>query len=536
KDVLGAFFWLVTTLAYVRHVRMSSLPGFKFQISNFKSWGWYSLALGCFILGLMSKPTLVPLPFALLLLDYWPLQRLRMTDAPGPKGSARIPRLSSLLLEKVPFFLAAVSVAVLAVLTQNAARAVSEGVPLGARAGNALVSCCRYPGKLFYPAHLACFYPHPGYWPASAVVLSGIVLAAVLVMAVANRREHPWLLTGWLWFLLTLAPAAGWVQVGEQSMADRFTYIPSLGLIWILVWGVRQVSLRWHCPKPALAVAAVAAIAACAVCTRRQIGCWKDSETLFQHALAVTADNHVARFCLGVAYDEQGRPDDAIAQYRTAITLKPDYPAAHINLGFALANTGQFAAAMAELREALQLNGDPALAHFGIGLILGREGQLPESAAQFRQALEFRADWPAAHYNLGIALKRAGNVTAAIPELSRAVELEPDSSEYRFSLGSALAAADRQDDAIAQFQKSLRLRPDSLECQVNLANALARSGRLDEAVDQFHAALSLNPRVPEVHNNLGMALKKQRRFDEAAGEFQQALKLKPGYAEAQNNL
>lgn len=517
KDVLSALFWLLTLWAYAR---FAGEPAAESRGRRFFYW----LALGFFLLGLMAKPMLVTLPCALLLLDYWPLGRFESNS------------FSRLLREKIPFFLAAAAAAVGAFLTQNSSSATSVGVPLAARLENALVSYGRYLGKIFWPADLTFFYPHPGYWPAAALLLSIVLLPGITIGAVALRRRQPWLLTGWFWFLGTLVPVIGLVQVGGQAMADRFTYIPCLGVLVMVIWGAHEIAARWRWQPAVLTVAAAAAVVPCVALTRRQIGYWRDSETLCRRALAVTTHNQVAHFCLGVALEKNGQPDEAIRQYQAALAADPTYAPAHTNLGFALGNEGHFDEATSQLQEALRLGADPARVHFGLGLIFGREGRIDDATHEFQQAVALRSDWPDAHFNLGIALEHAGQLPEAIVELQQAADLETDSAKFHFELGNALAATGRLDEAIGQFQKSLELQPDSVECRVDLGNALARSGHLDDAIEQFRAAVQLRPDLAEAHNNLGLALGMRGRTDEAVGEFQQALKLKPDYPDAQQNL
>ncbi len=515
KDVLSALFWLLTLWAYAQFTE-------KAAANDGRRKFFYSLALGFFLLGLMAKPMLVTLPCALLLLDYWPLGRFR---------SASFGRL---LVEKIPFFLAAFAAAVGAFLAQRTSAATSVGVPLAARAENALVSYARYLGKIFYPTGLAFFYPHPGYWPAAALLFSVLLLLGITAGAVALRRKHPWLLTGWLWFLGTLVPVIGLVQVGAQAMADRFTYIPCLGVLVMAIWSIHAMAKRW---RPALlAVASAAAVVPCVALTQRQIGWWENSETLCRHALAVTRDNQVAHFCLGVALEKQGRPDEAVREYQAALAADPTYAAAHTNLGFVLSNEGRFDEATAQFQAALQADADPSRVHFGLGLVFGREGRVPDATIEFQQAVALRPDWPDAHYNLGIALEHEQRLPEAISQLQQAADLDPGSAEFRFELGNALSWSGRLDNAIGQFQKSLELQPGSVECRVDLGNALARTGRLDDAIEQFRAAVQLRPDLAEVHDNLGLALGMRGRTDEAVSEFRLALKLKPDDADAQKNL
>ena len=267
-----------------------------------------------FVLGLMSKPMVVTLPCVLLLLDYWPCAMRTL----NPQLSTS--RCWRLVTEKIPFFaLAAVaSVVTFVVQKRGGAVAAGENLPLGARGGNALISYCRYLGKLFWPTDLAVFYPHPGQWPMAKVLLAGGLLLGISGLLLVQRRRFPFLLMGWLWFLGTLVPVIGLVQSGDQAMADRFTYVPSLGVLILAVWGAYELTRRWRCHVIALSVAGSAAIVLCLVLTRQQLGYWQDSEALFRHALEVTENNYIAHCGLGDALVKKGQIDEAISQYQEA--------------------------------------------------------------------------------------------------------------------------------------------------------------------------------------------------------------------------
>ena len=320
KDVLSAFFGLLCLMAYARYAGKSNVQSPKSKVQCPKSKGFYFLALLFFALGLMSKPMLVTLPCVLLLLDYWPLQRFKV------QGSAF--RVQSLVLEKIPFFALAVAASVVTFVTQNQGGAVMtvDSLPLGARVGNALISYCRYLGKTFWPTDLAVFYPHPGYWPLEEVLLAGAFLCGISALLFVKRRQCPFMLMGWLWFLGTLVPVIQLVQSGGQAMADRFTYFPSLGALVLAIWGAHELTRHWRHQVIVLSVAASAAIVLCVAVTRHQLGYWRDDETLFRHTLEVTRNNFVAHNNLGAALLKQGRTKEAIRQFLAAVNINPDDP------------------------------------------------------------------------------------------------------------------------------------------------------------------------------------------------------------------
>ena len=314
KDVLSTFFGLLSLIFYARHA--------KPKIGNRKSEiGNYLLSLLFFTLGLMSKAMLVTMPFVLLLLDYWPLNRVRNAEC-------GMWNFKNLVLEKIPFFALAAAASVVTFVTQNRGGAVMtvESLPLGARVGNALISYCRYLGKTFWPTDLAVFYPHPGYWPLEEVLLAGAFLCGISALLLVKRRQCPFMLMGWLWFVGTLVPVIQLVQSGGQAMADRFTYFPSLGVLVLAIWGAHESTRRWRHQVIVLSVAASAAIVLCVAVTRHQLGYWRDGETLFRHTLEVTKNNFVAHNNLGAALLKEGRTKEAIRQFLAAVNINPDDP------------------------------------------------------------------------------------------------------------------------------------------------------------------------------------------------------------------
>ena len=494
KDVLSCFFFLLTLLAYTRYAwsvtsdrwqvagsEKDIRPPLMSPVTRHPSL-FYLLSLFFFSLGLMSKPMLVTVPCVLLLLDYWPLNRMWSADCGLRITNFRsllshVTRHTSLFAEKIPFIILAEAACFATFAAQGHGGAVmtAEDFPPGARIGNALISYCRYLGKMFWPTDMAVFYPHPVHWPSALVLLAGVFLCGVSLILFLKRGRHPFLLTGWLWYIGTLVPVIGLVQVGGQAMADRYMYIPSLGVLILTVWGAYELARRWRYRVIALSLAGSAAIVLCFAVTRHQLGYWQDGETLFRHALDVTENNWVAHINLGNVLHDKGRFDEAIIQYREAISLQPD-------------------------------------------------------------VFETRRSLAVAHYNLGIALLAKGQTNEAISQYQEAVRLKPDYVLARSNLGRALLKTGRTDEAISQFQEIVLLEPDDAVVHVSLGNALFSKGRTDEAVSQFQEAIRLKPDDSVAHYNLGDAFFKQGRIDEAIGQFQEAVRLKPDDANAQGNL
>jgi len=517
KDVLSAGFGFLSLLCYARYARGTEARSQNPESRNRKAEArriasGYWLALLFFACGLMSKPMLVTWPFVMLLLDYWPLKRfaggqLKVTGSPAPNLQPSTFN-SQLLTEKIPFFVLAAAASLVTYLVQKQEGAVMtvDHFPPGARAGNALMAYGRYLGKTFWPADLAVFYPHPGYWPRAEVLLAGVLLAGLSALVLVKRRRQPYLLVGWLWFVGTLAPVIGLVQVGEQAMADRYTYIPSVGVLIMSVWGAYELTRRWRHQVILLALASAVALILCFALTREQLGYWQDSETLFRHALDVTQNNHIAHNNLGDALLEKGQADDAIRQFQEVIRLKPNDADAYNNLGNALGEQGRIDEAISDYHEALRLKPDNASAHYSLGAALEAKGQTDGAISQYQEALRLNPDDVAAHNNLGNAYLNKGQTDEAISQYQEAIRIKPDYANARNNLGVALASHGRNDEAISQYQEAIRIKPDYPDAHNNLGVALGRKGQLDEAISQFQEAIRLKPDYPNAQSNLAQAL------------------------------
>jgi tetratricopeptide (TPR) repeat protein len=459
KDVLSTFFGLLSLICYARYAR-AEIVNRKSQIVN------YSLALLFFALGLMSKPMLVTLPCVMLLLDWWPLQRFQVSSF----------RFQVLIFEKIPFFALAAAASVVTMLVQKQGGAVItvENYPLDDRVENVLISYCRYLGRMFWPADLAVFYPHPAHWPLAQVLLAGVFLCGISALFFWGRGRHPFLLMGWLWFIGTLVPVIGLVQVGEQAMADRYTYIPSLGLLILVIWGACELTRNRRWQKIALSVAGSLAIILCLAVTRQQLGYWQESEALFRHALAVTDDNTLAETDLGLAVLGKGRFGEAVGHLQAAVRLKPSAAEVHNNLGTAYLNTKQY----------------------------------DEAIDQFQAAISRKPNYAKAHANLGIAFLDKNDFDGAVREFQETVNLQPDSEEARVievarvNLGVALLNSGRTDEAASQFQEAIHRKPDNGNAHFNLGVAFSNQGRLDEAMSQYQEAIRINPNDADAKSNL----------------------------------
>ncbi|MEW6378199.1 MAG: tetratricopeptide repeat protein [bacterium] len=405
KDVLSTFFWMLTLGAWVRYVRRPAL-------------GRYLSVFLLFCLGLLAKPMLVSLPFVLLLLDYWPLHRFQTTGMPRS--------LIRLLLEKVPLLAFSAFWSLLTLSAQHQAGAVAslEAIPFTARLINAVVSYGSYLARVFWPHNLAVFYPHPVTWPLWHVAASGLLLAGLTALAIGTVRNHPCLIVGWLWYLGTLVPVIGLVQVGRQGMADRYTYVPVIGLFIMAAWTIPGLLSAWRYRRVFLASSAAGVLVVLMIFTWRQTGYWKSSFTLFQHALEVTADNYLAHYNLGVALADAGRYEEAAIHYIAATRIKPDYACAHNNLGIVLTRQEKLTEAETHYREALRIKPDWDKAHYNLGVVLATQGKFEEAKAHYARALQLNPGYARAHYSLGIILSREGKEQEAAIHYARARELE----------------------------------------------------------------------------------------------------------------
>jgi tetratricopeptide (TPR) repeat protein len=508
KDVLSAFFWFATLWLYVRYVEEARL-------------GRYLLMLAAFVLGAMSKPMIVTLPFVLLLLDVWPLRRTRPVR----------------VLEKVPLFLISIASSLVTYFVQQRGGAVIplDSLPLTIRILNALVSYVVYLWQTIWPVCLAAFYPLADI-PGWQVVAAVLVLFGVSFLAVRLLRSQPYVAVGWFWYLGTLVPVIGLVQVGTQSRADRYTYIPLVGIFILIAWAAADVSIRWPRTKPMLISAFALVCAACFTLTLFQIGYWKNSQALFEHAIQVTSNNYVAYNGLGLAFRHQDRLDDAGANYTQAIRIRPEFPDAHTNLAEVLLLQGHPEDAINHLLMALRRKPDFSEAHVNLGAALNKLGRQTESIAQYREALRLRPDDAVAHSGLGGSLADAGQTSEALQEMFEAVRIKPDYADGHNSLGILLGTLGRTDEAIVHFMEAVRLQPNDSEAHYNLGTALGAQGRLNDAMDQFNIALRLNPAYANAHLNLGKALANAGRMEEAIAQLAEAVRLDPSLTEAREAL
>jgi Flp pilus assembly protein TadD len=427
KDVLSAFFWMLTMYAYAAYV---ARPGPM----------RYALTLLAFCCGLMAKPMLVTLPLVLLLLDYWPLAR----------GIRVVEKLPLLALS------AAASVVTFVVHKEVGATASLDIFPIAVRLENSLVSYAVYIVKMFWPSNLAVFYPYSRQSLAVQATFAAIGIVLITFVTIMMVRRRPYLTVGWLWYLVTLAPVIGIVQVGAQARADRYTYIPMVGLSIAVVWGIAEILAPW--PR-AQRILGYATCAACALLTWSQVRYWQDGVTLFRHTVDVTTDNYAARFNLAAALDERGDKAEAAVQLAEAVRIQPTFAAARAELGQLLAKQGHLPEALVELHAAANLNPSDASTHYRLGTVLGEAGSQREAATEFQEAVRLDPANADAHYNLGISLVNQGSIESAAKEFAATVKLRPDDPYAHFNLGISFARLGRIREAIVELSEAVRLEP-----------------------------------------------------------------------------
>ena len=451
KDVLSTFFGLLAIWAYFKYARDSLVK-------------YYLLMLFLFGLGLMAKPMLVSLPCLLLLLDIWPLRRWKLWQIDDQASVTFEPKATTrLLLEKLPVVVLSAIFSIIAFTSQNHARAISNGelLPLSSRIANAIVGYHLYLDKLFVPIKLAVFYPYPGHWRLTVIAVSAFLLLVITLVAILYRRHYPWLLVGWLWFIVTLIPVIGLIQVGWQSIADRYTYIPSIGIFIMAAWSIptshKSLALR------AWIVAACTVIAALALMTRTQAAYWHDSRTLFTHAAQVTQGNYVAHQNLAfVLENEENDLDGALKLYRTAAEETPKFArtTVHEVMANVLLRQGRIEEALTEARHAMELNPFSTIAANIMGLIMRANGENAEAAKYFQLAVKLDPEYFEAQISYGMTLVDLGRWDEAIAHLAPVARLFPQRYLARTYFARALAARGDFEQAIAQLKQVLELKPN----------------------------------------------------------------------------
>ncbi|HXX41193.1 MAG TPA: tetratricopeptide repeat protein, partial [Chthoniobacterales bacterium] len=456
--------------------------------------------------------------------DWWPLQRFALRNARSAIGQ--------LVLEKIPFLLlSAASCPVTIWAQKDIVRSLEQiGFPL--RVGNALTSYLTYIGKMFYPVGLAALYPYPEkgvvLWK---VMVSVLFLLLVSVGVVAGWRKHPYLLTGWLWYLGMLVPVIGLMQVGNQAMADRYTYLPQIGLYIMMAWGCVDFFGSRRYRRSLLGTCAATIVVILLVVAHVQATYWRNGITIMTHAIACTSDNFIAYDNLGVVLATQGHLPEAIEQYERSLQINPRFFAAHDNLAVALSNQGKIGEAIEHYERALQSKPKDAETHNNLANVLVPQGKIIEAIEHYERAIQLKPDYFDAHYNLGNALANQGKMVEATQQYEQAIQIKPDHAEAHNNLANVLVNQGKMVEAIEHYKRAIQIRPDYFEAHFNLGNTLATQGNLAEAIGEYDRAIQIRPDYVYAHFSLANTLARQGDLAEAVQHFQKALDL----ATAQKN-
>lgn len=529
KDVLSMFLGLASIYAYAYYVDSSKLSR-------------YYISLILFALSLMAKPMLVTLPFLLVLLDYWPLGRWqtalqeqlppvandgalakkkgkqRRADSAKEKNVAlplinRAKIIRSLLWEKLPFIFLVIVSCVVTIWAQSKGGAVAplDQLPLIDRILNAIVSYVQYLMKIFWPVNLAIFYPYRQLLPSWQVFGAGSIILAISIAVIYAIKKVPFLFVGWFWYLGTLVPVIGLIQVGKQSIADRYTYFPSLGIAIMLVWSVIYLLPKEKLSKMILIPAVVIIIAGLTFLTWQQCGYWKNSVSLFSHVLQATKDNYLAHYNLGIALAVEGKNEEAIAHYLAAVEINPTFSIGHFNLGGALAAQGRNEEAIAQYLLAIKINPNYDDAYYNLANLLMKHGKIEEAVDSYRQAVKVNPDHFEAHCNLAGAFVKQSKLDQAIEHLREAVRINPSSFAALNDLGANLERQLKHEEAIYYYRQALLIEPKNPGIHFNLGVALGNKGKLKEAIEHFSQAINIRPDYGEAHQALKLAQELKRQ-------------------------
>jgi tetratricopeptide (TPR) repeat protein len=526
KDVLCTFFWFATILAYAWYARKPSS----------KRYLWVLLGCAC---ALMSKPMAVTLPFTLLLLDYWPLRRISFAQEAPQRWTASLFKLT---LEKLPLFILAAISSVLTFIAQRAggAMAALEAVPLWERISNAVISYCRYVRIMFWPDPLTAYYFHEkNNINVPAAVLSTIAIVLATAVCRHFRKEKPYCLFGWLWFLGTLAPVIGIVQVGDQALAERYTYVPYIGLFIILVWLAADTVAKLTKLKVPALVLAFAIIVAFAVKTDAQVKVWKNSETLFKHVIAVDPRGGLPYLGLGMAYGREGRNAEANENFDRALDYNLSGPLALSYSAYYLMQTHEqryLPLAGQRLEKALSVYPDYYYALTYMAQWCAMMGRPKDEETYSRRVLAEHPDSVEARLYLADALQAQGQFDEAIQENRRVLAIEPNSYEAHNNLGTVFGKQGRTAEALKELRLSLSIKPDQATAHSQMGRILTQAHRLPEAIEEFIKALKYDLAKADAHNDLGVAYFQLGDYEKSAEQFSEAVKIDPASVYAQQNL
>jgi len=531
KDVLSTFFWLLALWAYARYAKKPSMPG-------------YLPVLSFFVLGLLAKPMLITLPLVLLLLDYWPLGRLKREPAmpaaapvtppatrerrikkqerqrkeplttPSSRGSVAWSLVLPLVYEKIPLLVLSVASSLITLYAQQKGGAV---VPLSHyslldRVANAIVSYAAYLWKMFWPSGLIFFYPMRVHSPALVLLASALLLVGATFLSLRWAARRPYLAVGWFWYVITLLPVIGIVKVGGAAMADRYTYVALLGPFIALAWGTFDLAQALRVPRAALATASALVVGACMLLTYNQVTTWRDGFTLFRHALSVGPRNYVAQTLLASEYFRQEKFEEAMVHFKAALDLDPRGEKALTNMGIIYYHTRKYVEAIETFDQVLSMYPNSPAVHEWLGRACLEAGNFDKAATHFRHAIQPGRDNAVSYSGLGETLTFQNRLEEALRYTRQAIEAQPQNAKLYNNAGYILIRQRKVDDAIAQFQNAVRLAPDYARAHNNLGSALMEKKRVDEAIDHFETAVRLEPGNQSARENMKDTLAQKKKL------------------------
>lgn len=531
KDVLSAFFWMLALWTYALYAERPRIRR-------------YLPILIFFAAGLMAKSMMVTLPVIFFLMDYWPLNRIKSlhADGEGGKEKYRLQQFSMvrLITEKLLLFVLVGASGLVAVssmpIVHNLAGDFSRLMPTWDNIVRVTVSYVIFISKMLLPYKLSAIYPYPDVIPIRQAAGSGALVILITMLAVFWARRRPYFVVGWLWYLVTLIPVIRLFNIGPQSIADRYTYIPLIGLFIIIAWGVPEILKHLRYRKIVLGFCAGFLFLGLMSVSYIQAGYWKNSRLLFTHALKVTDDNWLAHYNLGGLLLRKGNFQGAIHQLLKSLRIRPGNEDAHNNLGNAFVKMGKSDKAVHHYNEALKIRPENSEFHNNLGIALELQGKTKEALDHYAEALRINPDLAKVHNNLGKALKKQGNLEQAVRHLSEAVRISPHNAEYHDDLGVALARQEKFKEAVKHLSEAVRIKPGDAEFHNNLAIALELKGNATEALHHYSEALRIRPDYAKAHYNLGNTLRQQGRLPEAVMHLKEAVKIEPGNAEFHNTL
>jgi len=555
KDVLSTFFGLLSIIAYYNYVKKSSVK-------------YYILVIVLLSLGLMAKPMLVTIPFVLLLLDFWPLKRFQLQRdfhlIPEKKYSDAIRKNNQIIIEKTPFFIPVVISCIVTFFAQKSQGAVKAiwALPMKYRIANAVDSYVSYTLKAIWPHKMAVYYPHPGPTLPLWKIIGGVMLIiAASFWAIRTAKKYPYILVGLFWYLGTLVPVIGLVQVGDQAMADRYTYIPLIGIFIIISWaasdlfkkrlrdqksevggqrsevssGVSEPFNKRRFQKIFLGISAAILLVALSLESFFQLNTWKNGITLFEHAVSMTHNNYQAENNLGTAYEPIDL-DKALFHYKAALKIKPGYAAALYNMGTIYEKTGQTDEAISYYLKALQINSDYFGALNNLGLIFYNRGDYDRAVLYFKRALKTESKKADARLNLANVLYLQSKPDEAISQYQKILQFDSKNANAHYNLAYVLSNQNKINEAIHHYNEALRIDPENVKAHYNLGNIYLNQGKTKEAFRHYAETIKLKPDYVQAYNTLGLILFKQGKFNKAKVLFSKAIQIDPNYSEARENL